>query len=1481
MHRRSNSGNQIQHSRPASPRVVPSCSFPASPPELRGVFTLSLRCLVWSDDRAGAQGSVRVKWWGEAHDGCILRTAQHAQDPATTVQYHINCGREQLAKYLSDMRVLVMDVMAGPGLPHAGSEVIGHAYLHLAMLQFDTPCELELSVYDESSDEVARLTIAVHADFSPVTLLRTSRGGGCAQAAPLTAPVWVGDSVDLGTERSGARGSAGRQHAGERCALWRRRCKMLEEGWLPTLSPTACVPMHSVHDSFVFNEKRALFDHSLPVLPHGGDAHAASASSPASAHSCPPRFAGRDSSGGGLSAGSDGEASPWVSPRSSSNTHVARAAAARHHATHARRAAYAAGRSTSRPAADGMDAYASVELLEQTESILHRATRLRAAIASSTHATTAHARRAAEAMLAAERHEPMDEWLAYPPRRMSQSEDELLQDVFFSTDAARLPPRPPPEGRRLARSAGAEAVSHAAASVVGGTSAPPVPPVRKEEPAEAERKAERGASSHEVGRGALPHEAEGGGAPREATTSRPADPPHGAEIAPPPHAAKGSTASREAPAEAVPREADSSGEMERLHVDLEIERARLEDESGRPQRLNTYVVCRLCPLLLGEGGTTTRGTCEGGQLRTEVCWGCSTPHYRFKHTAALRASGGARRGEEQDLVLEIWSLRDDTQAEELVGLVRCRVRFAAGAEAQWYATSVLDGARPVVNPFDVSTRGELTLRLRVGTPSQLRRSLTLKLAVATIQLHWRRARNGRLRAARAQLARVRATPRRQRKAAACGGGGGGVCGGGVCGGGVCGGGACGGGGSGGGGSGGGGSSDGAAAAASGSLTAWTFVIRVVRAAGIGWVGEAAEEAHVYIHYRVFGHGSVTTAVFGETDALPNAPTLAFDYERRVTVFTSLSDEAFRSFLQAELAHLEVWRAPSKHDLTNTFRHSLIGTASASLFGAESGVQLSCGIHPCGMADTVTGEVRVAFSLAKGPCEANNVPLDLPASAPTVLPPAPPSPHTLPTAPLENSAESRDPQWREAEQDSLPTSPSPPAPANIAVDGKLSGAMEGEETPRRPRAPTSIFLHVTELMLPLAERAAARAGHAFSVRVLLPNARMVDSDPIKPMSDSGGSATLLDRLQVRLKWSFPLDEHGVRLDDPQVRAASLDGGVWGRWWVGAALSSAAFHACATHSPQVELQLHRWPSAAAHGRARRGESKGGLSKDTLVGYTFVSLSDALARAAASPAEESPAVCGEQAQLCALLSRDLHAPTADGAVRIHIHARPLDASRSGCEEARAAPLGASDQFSLDEEPPLSFENEAGGPFRQLSGCMRDLEAMTASFQARLACDEEEPRDPTSSEAAAAGAVHRSDPHVAQGLKPSASLDSSSADAPTGGLQAAQLPSAASSCEGSLSARSDALSGVCGSPHAVRVELSASTPHPLERREKGRLEPECLWHGDPIRATSVAPRKLSRIAQIMQGSTCALAAAAASSDESCGFSSEDELDFFRLSPE
>ena len=111
----------------------------------RGQLTLSLE---WDPDSWTGPlwaNHVRVKWWGEPGDGrllwCALAAPSHqstclerlctsrarrpahsdeGEDGSATLRYDIACGPQQLAKYLADMRMLVLNLEQADGEGEAG-----------------------------------------------------------------------------------------------------------------------------------------------------------------------------------------------------------------------------------------------------------------------------------------------------------------------------------------------------------------------------------------------------------------------------------------------------------------------------------------------------------------------------------------------------------------------------------------------------------------------------------------------------------------------------------------------------------------------------------------------------------------------------------------------------------------------------------------------------------------------------------------------------------------------------------------------------------------------------------------------------------------------------------------------------------------------------------------------------------------------------------------------------------------------------------------------------------------------------------------------------------------------------------------------------------------------------------------------------------------------------------------------------------------
>ncbi|NXJ71898.1 C2CD3 protein, partial [Rostratula benghalensis] len=101
--------------------LIPSGTgdVPAStslPPLVEGPLRCFLRCTVsrvlWTATKPPAV-LVRLRWWGETSDGTIFQPAGRQGQPAgtTTTRYPVRCGPRQFAAYLTDMGVLVLEVM--------------------------------------------------------------------------------------------------------------------------------------------------------------------------------------------------------------------------------------------------------------------------------------------------------------------------------------------------------------------------------------------------------------------------------------------------------------------------------------------------------------------------------------------------------------------------------------------------------------------------------------------------------------------------------------------------------------------------------------------------------------------------------------------------------------------------------------------------------------------------------------------------------------------------------------------------------------------------------------------------------------------------------------------------------------------------------------------------------------------------------------------------------------------------------------------------------------------------------------------------------------------------------------------------------------------------------------------------------------------------------------------------------------------------
>ncbi|KAM4789725.1 C2 domain-containing protein 3 isoform 1-T1 [Cyanocitta cristata] len=131
------------------------------PPLVQGPPRCFLRCTVsrvlWAAPQPPAV--VRLRWWGETSGGTVFQPASRPGQPAgrTSARFAVRCGPRQLAAYLADMGVLVLEVLTK--LDHLP---LGRAQItKLSQLSPSHPIKGSFAVVSPTSDKLGELQVSL------------------------------------------------------------------------------------------------------------------------------------------------------------------------------------------------------------------------------------------------------------------------------------------------------------------------------------------------------------------------------------------------------------------------------------------------------------------------------------------------------------------------------------------------------------------------------------------------------------------------------------------------------------------------------------------------------------------------------------------------------------------------------------------------------------------------------------------------------------------------------------------------------------------------------------------------------------------------------------------------------------------------------------------------------------------------------------------------------------------------------------------------------------------------------------------------------------------------------------------------------------------------------------------------------------------------------------------------------------------------
>ncbi|NXC49030.1 C2CD3 protein, partial [Penelope pileata] len=165
----------MRQRRPRAPAPAPALGgsrrrrgageIPASsslPPLVEGPARCFLRCtvgrVVWTVARPPSSPVlVRLRWWGETSDGTVFHPSTRPGQEAASSHYAVRCGPRQLAAYLRDMGMLVLEVLTKPDRLPVGRVQI----TELSQLSPSHPISGFFTIVSPTSDKLGELQVSL------------------------------------------------------------------------------------------------------------------------------------------------------------------------------------------------------------------------------------------------------------------------------------------------------------------------------------------------------------------------------------------------------------------------------------------------------------------------------------------------------------------------------------------------------------------------------------------------------------------------------------------------------------------------------------------------------------------------------------------------------------------------------------------------------------------------------------------------------------------------------------------------------------------------------------------------------------------------------------------------------------------------------------------------------------------------------------------------------------------------------------------------------------------------------------------------------------------------------------------------------------------------------------------------------------------------------------------------------------------------